>query len=193
VPPLPDGSKEIAMSLAPRLASASGTAPRLQALLDALDRQDASPIALSTLESLLKHTELQPEDVAPYCLFRPDCYSRNLIYAKPHFEVLALCWRSKQFSPFHDHSHSACAVRVLQGIMTNIDAVRVGDQTVRALRTMHQFPGTVDGRYDTDIHQVGNPQASGDGLISLHIYSPPLTHMNCYRLEGDPLEPARAG
>jgi cysteine dioxygenase len=34
---------------------------------------------------------------------------------------------------------------------------------------------------DSDIHQVANMQAPGLDLVTLHIYSPPITKMKTYK------------
>jgi cysteine dioxygenase len=170
------------MSLAPRLVSPAGRSPLLRQFLATLDAYPG-PISLDKLLALLRRAPLRVEDVAPYCLFHPEHYTRNLIHAAPHFEVLCLCWRRGQFSPFHDHGKSACAIRVLQGAMTNVDAEEVGPGTVRVGRTTHVLPGAVDGRAERDIHQVINQQADGKDLITLHVYSPPLSHMAVFRPE----------
>ena len=33
-----------------------------------------------------------------------------------------------------------------------------------------------------DIHQLGNPDVSGRDLVTLHLYAPPLTSLNVYKV-----------
>jgi hypothetical protein len=37
-----------------------------------------------------------------------------------------------------------------------------------------------------DIHQLGNPEVSGQDLITIHIYAPPLGVLNTYKV-GSPV------
>jgi hypothetical protein len=43
-------------------------------------------------------------------------------------------------------------------------------------------PGSILASADADIHQLSNLQAGRAGLITLHVYSPPLLSMNSYTL-----------
>jgi cysteine dioxygenase len=151
-------------------------------LLGELDSYDG-PIPLEKIVELLQRTNLFVQDMGSYGVFREDRYSRNLIREKPNYEVYCMCWRSGQRSTIHDHQGSLCAVRVLDGIMTNIDFEAVGPRQARPTRSHMYYPGAIDGRIESDIHQVANLQPTGEDLMTLHVYSPPLRHMNVYRQE----------
>ena len=42
--------------------------------------------------------------------------------------------------------------------------------------------GTVTGADVADIHQLGNPEVSGQDLITIHIYAPPLGVLHTYKV-----------
>jgi hypothetical protein len=44
------------------------------------------------------------------------------------------------------------------------------------------LPGQVTGADVPDIHQIGNPEVSGQNLVTLHLYAPPLRTLNTYRI-----------
>ena len=41
--------------------------------------------------------------------------------------------------------------------------------------------GQVTGADVPDIHQLGNPEISGQDLITIHIYAPPLSVLHTYK------------
>jgi hypothetical protein len=43
-------------------------------------------------------------------------------------------------------------------------------------------PGHVTGADVPDIHQLGNPDVSGQDLVTLHLYAPPLASLNVYKV-----------
>src|SRR6516164_6878258 len=72
-------------------------------------------IPLAVLKDGLARLRIERPDFLPFAQFSPERYRRNLMHAGPAYHALALCWRSGQRSPIHDHRGSACAVRVLEG------------------------------------------------------------------------------
>ena len=46
--------------------------------------------------------------------------------------------------------------------------------------------GEITGAGVPDIHQLGNPEVSGQDLITIHIYAPPLGVLNTYKV-GSPV------
>ena len=45
-------------------------------------------------------------------------YQRNLVRAGERYHLWVLCWGNGQRSPIHDHTGSACAVRIIEGTAT---------------------------------------------------------------------------
>jgi cysteine dioxygenase len=155
--------------------------PKLRSLLDELDRW-IEPIDIQDLVRILRDSGLTLEDVRGFAHFSPVRYQRNLIHEGPAYHALALCWRSGQRSPIHDHCGSACGVRVLDGVMTETVFERTGEGHVYPTRSRELRAGQVCATYDADIHQVSNLQPRGADLVTLHVYSPPLLVMGTYSL-----------
>ena len=50
----------------------------------------------------------------------------------------------------------------------------------------HITEGSVTVSMDNDIHQISNLQADDKPLVTLHVYSPPLSQFHLYQLEKRP-------
>ncbi len=122
------------------------------------------------------------DEFARHLSFGPTTYQRNLIHQGPAYQALALCWRSGQRSPIHDHRNSGCAVRVLEGVATETIFNRTGEGYVYAMESRTLAGDGICASFDSDIHQISNLQPAGQDLITLHIYSPALLVMGTYSL-----------
>lgn len=144
----------------------------LQPLMDYLE-QLTEPASLSRLESLLQHTRMRRKDFGSFCNFGLRTYKRNVIARSKWFDLALLCWRPGQRSPIHDHRHSACAFRVIEGTGTETLFELTGEgKEVRPVES-HEMPeGYICAAHDGDIHDVANKTDSD--LITLHAYSPRL-------------------
>jgi cysteine dioxygenase len=156
---------------------------------------EKSPI---TSEQVMEYVaQMRPsfEALAPYVLWNPEHYTRNLIYRDAFFEVLALCWLPGQRTPIHSHNGQLGWVTVVQGELAchNYRFVRsdvrkkmpvhghndpVATRPVeveRLFSTNCQADGNVsavDRRQTT--HQLENVEKSHAGTVSLHVYSKPI-------------------
>jgi cysteine dioxygenase len=138
--------------------------------------------ALAELTARLAQANFDLAELAPFMRYSPKTYSRNLVRAGPLYNLLVLCWKNGQRSPIHDHRGSSCAVRVLDGMMTETIFEFAPNGHIKPILSRDVAPGVTIGSQDTDIHQVSNLQASGKNLVTLHIYSPPLMVMGTYNL-----------
>lgn len=154
--------------------------PKLKGLVEYLNSLDGRA-NLSVLAGLLSEIEICREDMAPSCLFGQKGYKRNTISESPWYELLALCWRSGDFTPIHDHQGVSCAFKVISGEGTEIRFENTPSGLVCPVTTVKMDPGYVCAADDPDIHQVANMQEAGVDLITLHIYSPPIRKMNTYQ------------
>jgi cysteine dioxygenase len=156
-------------------------AKTLAALFEYLDRLDGRP-ALAELADELEELDLDCAGVADFIRFSDRGYMRNLMRAGPWYYALVLCWKNGQRSPIHDHTGSVCGVRVLRGTLTETLFEVTPNGHVKAIVSRDWRPGSVLVSQDGDIHQVSNLQADTADLVTLHIYSPPLTWMGTYSL-----------
>lgn len=146
--------------------------------LDAMSAPAKLDWAMAQLEAIT----IEPHELAPHVVFSAHGYARNLVHGGAHYHLLVLCWKNGQRSPIHDHSGSACAVRVLRGTMTETFFERAPNGHVKATLSRDIGAGGVVGGYDGDIHQISNLQADDADLVTLHLYSPPLYVMGTYSL-----------
>jgi cysteine dioxygenase len=156
----------------------ANTLPTLIDYLDALEQ----PPPLSELIDRLTDLEVDWAELAQHIRYSTRTYRRNLIKAGRCYNLLALCWKNGQRSPIHDHRGSNCALRVLQGTMTETLFEFAANGHVKATFSRDVSAGQAVGSQDKDIHQVSNLQADDADLITLHVYSPPLLVMGTYSL-----------
>jgi cysteine dioxygenase len=156
-------------------------AESVQQLIGYLDRL-ADRAALPELTAELAALEVERDELEPFVRFSAQGYTRNLIRAGPWYNLLVLCWKNGQRSPIHDHRGSSCAVRVVDGTLTETLFEFAPNGHVKATFSRDMPPGAVIGSADIDVHQVSNLQAGGAELVTLHVYSPPLRVMGTYSL-----------
>lgn len=139
-------------------------------------------VGVEALRARLQALRITLDDVADHVHFSPHHYLRNLIHEGPCYHVLALCWRSGQRSPIHNHANSVCGVKVLTGVATETQFERTDCGLLKPTLTRDLHEGQVCVSADSDTHQVSNLQAPGVDLVTLHVYSPPLLKMETYSL-----------
>jgi cysteine dioxygenase len=153
----------------------------LHAMFRQLDSLEARP-ELACLIDELARFEIELDDLAEHLHFAENSYKRNLVRAAPKYHAWLLCWKNGQRSPIHNHSGSACVVRVLRGTLTETLFELAPNGHVKATFSRDFCEGCLMGSEDTDIHQVSNLQAGNADLVTLHIYTPPLNQMCTYSL-----------
>lgn len=144
--------------------------------------QFSESIPLDRLQAWHARTDVKFDELREFLRFHPRHYVRNLVHAGAAYHALLLCWRSGQRSPIHDHVGSCCAVKVLRGIAVETIFQRAPNGMIYPDRSLHLDVGSVTVSQDEDIHQMSNLSPHGTDLVTLHIYSPPLLHMNVYSL-----------
>jgi len=157
--------------------------------LQALEKE---AITSARVAEYLSQMRLTAEALAPYVLWNPRSYARNLIYRDAFFEVLALCWLPGQRTPIHSHNGQLGWVTVVRGELVcreyrfvrwkgaegsklapaeaarRVDVELLGSATCQADGSVAQ----VDRRRTT--HQIENLEKARCGSVSLHVYSKPI-------------------
>ena len=110
-----------------------------------------------------------------YKKFDDTRYARNQVATGNHFELILMCWKAGQESSIHDHGTSLCAVKVLEGTATERIYRRVGAQSVALVEERKRHQGTVFMDSDAGVHRIANTSLSDEPLVTLHLYSPPLS------------------
>ena len=154
----------------------------LAGLVERLARVAEQP-SFEEINALLAGVEVGADELRPYVGFKEGTYARHRVHLGEHAELLVLCWRPGQRTPIHDHAGSFGAVRVLRGVMWETIFEMGGDEEgLRYGSAREWMPGRVTGADVPDIHQLGNPDVSGQDLVTLHLYAPPLTSLNVYKV-----------
>jgi predicted metal-dependent enzyme (double-stranded beta helix superfamily) len=95
-----------------------------------------------------------------------------------HLSVWLICWMDDHDTGFHDHDLSAGAVAVVSGRVREERLVLGGPPRDRLFAVGEAFHFSA-----ADIHRVRH--AGSDPAVTLHAYSPPLTRMGAYYVDGD--------
>ena len=150
-------------------------------LADTLSAQQAIP-SLPELYALVERTRISSHELQPYLGFKAGNYCRHRVMRNESVEMLVLCWKPGQRTPIHDHNGSHGAVFVHEGILweTTFDYDPETGLAYKAHRELRD--GGLTGSELPDIHQIGNPDVSGQDLITIHIYAPPLGVLKTYKL-----------
>ena len=147
-----------------------------------------TPEAVATT---LAGVSVDDASLAPYVLWRPKCYTRNLVHRDATFELLVVCWESGSASAIHDHAGQECWLYIHRGAL-GIDGFELADPTQcgqvgdgvwlkKGQRRARVEQGVVDHRGPTnDIHRVMNRRAFGARAISLHVYARPIDECIVY-------------
>jgi predicted metal-dependent enzyme (double-stranded beta helix superfamily) len=95
------------------------------------------------------------------------------LHGDDRIDVWLLTWLPGHATDLHDHGDSGAAFAVVSGALQEVRFTSSGSRLVLPRRTAQLTwvpPGTVH-----DVHAV-----EGAPAVSLHAYSPPLTHMTYY-------------
>jgi len=103
-------------------------------------------------------------------------------------QVWLLSWLPDQGTPLHDHGTSAGAFTVVRGTLSE-RVVAAGRSGVHEARIHETRADLTAGRLrhfgPHYVHQVTNTQA--EPAVSVHVYTPGLSWMNTYRVDGSAL------
>jgi cysteine dioxygenase len=142
---------------------------------------EAAP-ALEDVKVWLSDVRIDEAGLRPFVAFKPSTYARRHVCRNEFAEMLVLCWRPGQRTPIHDHNGSYGAVRVCQGIMWETIFAFEGSDKLSYVSGREWTSGFVTGADVPDIHQIGNPEISGQDLVTIHLYAPPLGVLNTYKV-----------
>ncbi len=153
--------------------------PDLIETLRALHNRSAA-MSEAEVRDLLSALALCRDQLTAFERFEAASYCRNRIFSNQFVDLLLLCWRPGQRTPIHDHANSTCGVYVMRGeaIEIGFKPSAMGPLVPCGSETLGTGDVTVSS--SDDIHLVANYSASGEDLVTLHCYSPPLRSMRVY-------------
>lgn len=116
-------------------------------------------------------------DWAPLVRHDPDERTYVLLHRDDDVELYLVCWMPGHDTGFHDHDHSAAAIAVLEGAITE-ERLSIGGAVSRELTR-----GDTVAIAREAIHRVRH--AGGGPATTLHVYSPPLARVGTYEVADD--------
>ncbi len=153
----------------------------LVALTERLAALEQTP-SLEELCGWLERLQFSRAEILPFIGFKTHTYARHRVFRNEHAELLVLCWRPGQRTPIHDHNGSHGAIRVYEGVMWETNFTLEEGRGLAYHSGREYTGGQITGAAVPDIHQIGNPDVSGQDLITLHLYAPPLGVLNTYKV-----------
>jgi cysteine dioxygenase len=171
-------------------------------LVDRLRDLESRPITRDGMLEMLQESAVDRRSLERYTHFRPDMYTRNLVYRDDQLELMAVCWQPGQRTVIHSHNGQLGWMSVEQGALAVVNYKWLGcnapeNQNVSGMdclagateididrrEVQECFPGgpinTVDKEHT--IHQV--VVQGKEPVVSLHIYSRPIDSCVAYDLE----------
>lgn len=148
-----------------------------------------------TCQNIHEYLQANPVDVdsiTKYFFFRPDFYTRNLIYKDDRFEMMTICWDIGQVSRIHNHWDQKCWMTVpvgkLWGQNFAVESMdrETGHCKIRptdSYELSNSNAATVE--LEEPIHQVGNADEWNERAVSLHVYSKPYDKCLSYCRDTD--------
>ncbi len=152
----------------------------LQSLVKALQSVRSLP-SLEQIYEWLETAQISSEELQPYLGFKEGNYWRHRVCRNDFVEMLVLCWRPGQRTPIHDHNGSHGGVKIHRGMLWETTFSYNPTSGLRYKSAREYSPGLVTGSDVPDIHQLGNPDVSGQDLVTIHVYAPPLGVLHTYK------------
>jgi len=149
---------------APRPARTRSTAP--------------TPLALPDLAELTRGIAAQVRTGAHDVVLDPERRWYRRLYADPFVDVWLISWATEQATELHDHAGSLGALTVVSGELQEERWV----PAERGLRTRRLRAGKGASFALGHVHDVVNTRPAH--AVSVHAYSPPLTAMSYYAVDG---------
>jgi cysteine dioxygenase len=173
-------------------------------LIEGLKSFERDYITADSISKFMDAHRLGVDELRKYTFFREDYYTRNLIFRDDKFEVMCICWKPGQRTVIHSHNGALGWMILPQGEVAVHDYKYVtcdhperqnvvgidclaGGHEIQLDRTgsVHVLDGSPIYQVDKlhTIHQIENVDKSNVGVVSLHIYSPPIDSCVSYDLE----------
>lgn len=150
--------------------------PKAKQLLDSLKNPSKSEMREALINLNLSLANIEPILQSP----KNKPYYRKLLYKNEDVELLVMNWSDLECAP-HDHGDSEGWIQVLYGTSINSVYEVKGNILPKELIKEHYPEGKFFYAPKKGIHKM--QAADEQGLVTLHLYSPPITGMKVYDLE----------
>ncbi|HTH51165.1 MAG TPA: cysteine dioxygenase family protein [Pyrinomonadaceae bacterium] len=135
----------------------------------------------------LGQNPVEVDSILRYFTWKPEWYTRNLIYRDDRFEMMAICWEPGHESRIHNHSEQKCWMTVPVGKLWGQNfAVEEIDESRGYCRLRETDTFTLaecqsaSVELEEPVHQVGNSAEWNERAVSVHIYSRPYDRCLSY-------------
>ncbi len=128
------------------------------------------------LLSLVRGVFITPDLWRPLVVTDPVRRRYRLLYEDDRLDLWVLSWMPGQFTGYHDHGDAAVGLVVADGEVIERQLRLVDGAFYRRLGVGDERSGRAGY-----IHSVGH--AAGTPAVTIHAYSPPLTHVGQYRAD----------
>jgi hypothetical protein len=140
-----------------------------------LDRPGVLPVP--ALEQLVRRIADRPDLWRPLVVVDRERRRYELLYDDDRVDIWVLSWMHGQRTGFHDHDRSGVGLICAQGEL-NEGSLAIGAE----VETIRMTPGISRSGPGGYIHAVAHH--AGEPAVSIHAYSPPLTCVGQYRVDG---------
>ena len=99
----------------------SGKTVAVSQFVDNLRSLEDAPITRDRMLEFMLETRVDRKSLDPYVHFRPDMYTRNLVYRDDQIELMAVCWQPGQRTVIHTHNGQLGWMGVEQGALAVVN------------------------------------------------------------------------
>ncbi|MBL4654377.1 MAG: cysteine dioxygenase family protein [Bacteroidia bacterium] len=136
--------------------------------------------------NVMNAIDMDENDLEPYCHWRKEFYTRNLIERTKAYELIVLCWDVDQYSPIHNHEGQDCWMYVAKGQMEEvqykIESEENDNCVLKETNETNYTKGQVAYIHDgIGLHIIKN--SGKEPAITIHLYANPINFCNVYDLE----------
>jgi cysteine dioxygenase len=156
-------------------------------LIDGLKSISDDDFTCDNVYSFLGDNPIDVDSITRYFVWRPEHYTRNLIYKDERFEMMAICWESGQVSQVHNHADQKCWMTVPVGKLLGQNFAVDEIDEPRGLCRLRETDNfilsdclTAKVELEEPIHQILNLPEYGQRAVSIHIYSKPFESCLAY-------------
>jgi predicted metal-dependent enzyme (double-stranded beta helix superfamily) len=165
-------------------------------------RDGPTPASLADLLALTRTVAAEVADGRHTVELDPEHRWSRRLHADDHLDVWLISWTTEQSAELHDHGGSLGALTVVRGALTEwrwTAGASEDDATCPAEELAARGPGLRRRVIDAGggvgfglghVHDVGNRAL--EPAVSVHAYSPPLSAMSYYAVEGGVLRRRRS-
>jgi cysteine dioxygenase len=165
---------------------------KIDKIIDGLKVISDHDFTCDNVYQFLGENPVDVDSITRYFHWRPEFYTRNLIYKDERFELMAICWDRGQASVVHNHADQKCWMTVPVGKLLgqNFSVIESDDsRSYCKLAASDTFELSdclaAIVELEEPIHQILNLAEYDERAVSVHIYSKPFDRCLTYCRETD--------